>query len=224
MTEEIKDEAQEVSEVEVSEDQDSSDEVNLKESSGECEGSPDENKEEEPQKEEIDWKDKYLRLHADWENFRKRMDEQRADERARATENLIRDLIPLVDDMHHALDYAAKNEGGDLVEGFTQISTKFWSSLEKHGLREIDPAGEPFDPIMHQAVSTVEDTSVFDETVKDVYQKGYQLGIKVIRPAMVTITTGGKKRPKDVEAQDQQGTASEEEVKNDKEKQENEEE
>ena len=149
---------------------------------------------EEPQKEEIDWQDKYLRLHADWENYRKRMDEQRADERARATENLMKELLPLIDDMAHALDYAEKNGDGELKEGFVAIETKFLSALEKHGLKVIDPAGEPFDPIMHQAVSTVEDAEAFEETVKDVYQKGYKLGIKVLRPAMVTITTGGEKR------------------------------
>ena len=156
----------------------------------------------EPQKEEIDWQDKYLRLHADWENYRKRMDEQRADERVRATENLMKELLPLIDDMRHALDYAEKNGDGELKEGFSAIETKFLASLEKHGLQVIDPAGEPFDPFMHQAVSTVEDTEVFDETVKDVFQKGYKLGIKVLRPAMVTISIGGKKRPVEVEQEE----------------------
>ena len=157
----------------------------------------------ESQKEEVDWKDKYLRLHADWENYRKRMDEQRADERVRATESLMKELLPLIDDMHHALDYAEKNGDGDLKEGFSAIETKFLSSLEKHGLQVIDPAGEPFDPIMHQAVSTVEDAEVFDETVKDVYQKGYKLGIKVLRPAMVTVSTGGEKRPAENEQEEE---------------------
>lgn len=157
---------------------------------------------EEPQKEEVDWKDKYLRLHADWENYRKRMDEQRADERVRATENLMKELLPLIDDMHHALDYAEKNGDGELKEGFSAIETKFLASLEKHGLQVIDPAGEPFDPIMHQAVSTVEDVQVYDETVKDVFQKGYKLGIKVLRPAMVTISTGGEKRPAEAEQEE----------------------
>ena len=147
--------------------------------------------------EEIDWKDKYVRLHADWENYRKRMDEQRSDERVRATENLMRELLPLIDDMSHALDYAKNNGETNLIEGFSAISTKFIAGLEKHGLQEIDPKGQPFDPILHQAVSTVEDDSVFEETVRDVYQKGYKLGIKVLRPAMVTITTGGEKRPDD---------------------------
>lgn len=147
------------------------------------------------QTEEIDWKDKYLRLHADWENYRKRMDEQRSDERARATENLMKELIPLIDDMKNALEWADKNGSSEMTNGFKAIDTKFRCALEKHGLQEIDPAGEAFDPLMHQAVSTVPDDSVYDETVRDVYQKGYKLGIKVIRPAMVTITTGGEKRP-----------------------------
>ena len=156
----------------------------------------------EPQKEEIDWQDKYLRLHADWENYRKRMDEQRADERVRATENLMKELLPLIDDMRHALDYAEKNGDGELKEGFGAIETKFLAALEKHGLQVIDPAGEPFDPIMHQAVSTVEDAESYDETVKDVFQKGYKLGIKVLRPAMVTISTGGEKRPAETEQEE----------------------
>lgn len=149
--------------------------------------------------EEPDWKDKFMRLHADWDNYRKRMDEQRADERVRANERLITDLLPLIDDFKHAIDYAEKNGEGDLLDGVKAISSKFYASLEKNGLQEIDPAGEPFDPIFHQAVGTVEDTEAYDETVKDVYQKGYKLGIKVIRPAMVTITTGGEKRPKEEE-------------------------
>ncbi|MDO4841572.1 MAG: nucleotide exchange factor GrpE [Phoenicibacter congonensis] len=159
---------------------------------------------------ETDWKDKYLRLHADWDNYRRRMDEQRADERVRATENLMRDLIPLIDDMKHALDWAQKNGAAELSEGFSAIDTKFRAALEKHGLQEIDPAGEPFDPLVHQAVSTVPDESVFDETVRDVYQKGYKLGVKVIRPAMVTITTGGEKRPSETnEEQNEEETQEE---------------
>ena len=160
-----------------------------------------ENAEEEQEevKEEIDWQDKYMRLHADWENYRKRMDEQRADERVRANEKLMSELIPLLDDMSHALDYADKNGEKDLLDGFKQICTKFVSSLEKHGLEEINPEGEPFDPIFHQAVGTVEDKEAFEETIRDVYQKGYKLGRKVLRPAMVTYTVGGKKRESDEE-------------------------
>ena len=146
-------------------------------------------------KEEIDWQDKFVRLHAEWDNYRKRMDEQRADERARATERLMSDLLVCVDDMTRTIDYATEHGEGDLLDGVVAVNNKFRDVLEKHGLVEIDPAGQAFDPLIAQAVGTVEDASVFDETVKDVYQKGYRLGIKVLRPAMVTITSGGEKRP-----------------------------
>ena len=173
--------------------------ASLDENEGEDEKENAEVEQQEEVKEEIDWQDKYMRLHADWENYRKRMDEQRADERVRANEKLMSELIPLPDDMNHALDYAAKNGEKDLLDGFKQICTKFVSSLEKHGLEEINPEGEPFDPIFHQAVGTVEDKEAFEETIKDVYQKGYRLGRKVLRPAMVTYTVGGKKRESDEE-------------------------
>ena len=67
--------------------------------------------------------------------------------------------------------------------------------LAKEGVEPIDPAGEPFDPLAHQAVGRVEDAEAFDETVAQVYQKGYKMGDKVIRTAMVTVTYGGPKRP-----------------------------
>lgn len=146
-------------------------------------------------KEEIDWQDKFVRLHAEWDNYRKRMDEQRADERVRATERLMSDLLVCVNDMTRTIDYATEHGEGDLLDGVVAVNNKFRDVLEKHGLVEIDPAGQAFDPLIAQAVGTVEDASVFDETVKDVYQKGYRLGIKVLRPAMVTITSGGEKRP-----------------------------
>lgn len=159
-----------------------------------ADGSAPSKEDEEQKAQECDWHDKYLRLHADWENYRRRMDEQRADERVRASEKLMSELLPLIDDMQRSLDYAKQNGEGDLLSGFEAVYSKFIASLEKHGLELIDPKGEPFDPIVAQAVGTVENEDEFDETVSDVYQKGYRLGIKVLRPAMVTITTGGKKR------------------------------
>ena len=66
---------------------------------------------------------------------------------------------------------------------------------EKQGVEVIDPAGQPFDPMDHQAVGRVENPDEYDETVADVYQKGYRMGGRVVRPAMVTVTYGGAKRP-----------------------------
>ena len=75
------------------------------------------------------------------------------------------------------------------------VHTKMVDVLVKQGVEVIDPAGEAFDPLSHQAVGRVENPKVFDETVADVYQKGYRMGGKVVRPAMVTVAYGGEKRP-----------------------------
>lgn len=138
--------------------------------------------------------DKYLRLQAEWDNYRKRTAEEAGEMRVRAAEKLMGDLLPVMDDFERAIAHAEANGDAGLLDGVKAISTKLSESLGKHGLEAIDPAGEAFDALEHQAVGQVEDASVPDETVAQVYQKGYRLGKKVIRPAMVTISTGGPKR------------------------------
>lgn len=139
-------------------------------------------------------RDKYLRLQAEWDNYRKRTAEEAGEMRVRAAEKLMGDLLPVMDDFERAIAHAEANGDAGLLDGVKAISTKLSESLGKHGLETIDPAGEAFDALEHQAVGQVEDASVPDETVAQVYQKGYRLGKKVIRPAMVTISTGGPKR------------------------------
>lgn len=145
-------------------------------------------------------RDKYLRLQAEWDNYRKRTAEEAGEMRVRAAEKLMGDLLPVMDDFERAIAHAEANGDAGLLDGVKAISTKLSESLGKHGLETIDPAGEAFDALEHQAVGQVEDESVPDETVAQVYQKGYRLGKKVIRPAMVTISTGGPKR--EVESDD----------------------
>lgn len=139
-------------------------------------------------------RDKYLRLQAEWDNYRKRTAEEAGEMRVRAAEKLMGDLLPVMDDFERAIAHAEANGDAGLLDGVKAISTKLSESLGKHGLETIDPAGEAFDALEHQAVGQIEDASVPDETVAQVYQKGYRLGKKVIRPAMVTISTGGPKR------------------------------
>ena len=151
-----------------------------------------------------DWQDRYLRLHAEWDTYRRRIAEQRAEEKARATEKLVENLLPVLDDFERSIAYATENGESGLLEGVKAVQSKLVGVLEKSGVEVIDPAGEPFDALEAQAVATVPDDVEFDETVRDVYQKGYKMGKKVIRAAMVTITTGGPKRPKDEEADDEE--------------------
>lgn len=151
------------------------------------------------QAEAADWKDKYLRLHAEWDTYRRRTAEQRAEERVRATEKLVEDLIPVIDDFERTIAYAEENGEAGLLDGVCAVRSKLVSTLEKGGVVVIDPAGEPFNALEAQAVATVPDDSVPDETVAQVYQKGYKMGSKVLRSAMVTVTTGGPAREKSEE-------------------------
>ena len=144
--------------------------------------------------EAADWQDKYVRLHAEWDTYRRRMTEQREAEKVRATEKLMESLIPVLD--ARTVDYAETNGETGLLGGVKAVQAKLSDTLAKGGLVVISPAGEAFDALECQAVGTVDDPSVPDETVAQVYQPGYKMGTKVIRPAMVTITTGGPKREK----------------------------
>ena len=148
------------------------------------------------QAEAAEWQDKYLRLHAEWDTYRRRTNEQREAERARAAEKLVTSLLPVIDDFERTIDYAEQNGEGELLSGVQAVHTKLVDVLSRDGVIVIDPVGEAFDALECQAVATVEDDSVFDETVAQVYQKGYKMGSKVLRPAMVTVTTGGPKREK----------------------------
>ena len=151
-------------------------------------------------KEAADATDRLLRLQADWDNYRRRTAAERLVEKERAAEKLVLNLLPVLDDMERASAHAAETNADNenlmqFVAGVDAIHDKMVAVLAREGVEVIDPAGQAFDPLRHQAVGRVEDTEAFDETVAQVYQKGYSLGGKVIRSAMVTVTYGGPKRP-----------------------------
>lgn len=151
--------------------------------------------------EKQEWKDKFVRLHAEWDTYRRRTAEQRTEEKATATEKLVEDLLPVIDDFERTIDYAEKHGEAGLLDGVKAVMSKLVDTLRKEGVEVLDPKGEAFDALKCQAISTLEDKAVPDETVAEVYQKGYKMGRKVLRPAMVTVATGGPKRevPKDTE-------------------------
>ena len=147
------------------------------------------------QAEAADWKDKFMRLHAEWDTYRRRTNEQREAEKARATEKLVTGLLPVLDDFERTIDYAKSNGESGLLGGVEAVQAKLIDVLKKDGVEVINPEGQAFDALEAQAVSTVDDPTVPDETVAQVFQPGYRMGQKVLRPAMVTVTTGGPKRP-----------------------------
>ena len=146
-------------------------------------------------------KDRMLRLQADWENYRRRTAAERLAEKDRAAEGLVTNLLPVIDDIERAIEHAGATEDDaqlkQFVDGVSAVHAKMLAVLSKEGVEPIDPAGEPFDPLAHQAVGRVEDAEAYDETVAQVYQKGYRMGERVIRTAMVTVTYGGPKRPEE---------------------------
>ena len=149
--------------------------------------------------------DRFLRLQADWDNYRRRTAQERLDERQRATEKLVVDLLPVIDDLERAIEHAdnlTDPAAKQFVEGVSAVCNKLVSVLNKEGVEVVNPVGEAFDPLSHQAVSQIEDAEAYDETVAQVYQKGYRMGGKDIRTAMVVVTHGGPKRPAEPEAAD----------------------
>lgn len=133
------------------------------------------------------------RVRAEFENYRKRVARDQAEMAARAGERIIGELLPVLDNLERAIDHVTA--GGDLkqlLQGVEMVHKQMVGVLEKEGVEVIDPFGQPFDPARHQAVGQREDASVPESTVVEVYQKGYSLAGRVIRPAMVVVSTGGK--------------------------------
>jgi len=143
--------------------------------------------------------ERLTRLRADWENYRKRTAAERIQEKERAAEGLVLKMLPVIDDMERACEHAGESAGNEelsqFVQGVEAVHDKMVGILGGEGVEVIDPRGEAFDPLQHQAVGREENADAYDETVAQVYQKGYRMGGKVIRAAMVTVTYGGPKRP-----------------------------
>lgn len=130
-------------------------------------------------------KDKYLRLLAEYDNFRKRSVKERLDASADATAKAALEVISVIDNFERAM--AAECSDERYKKGVEMIYGQFTEVIKKLGVEEIEALGKEFDPNLHNAVSQVEDESFGESTVSQVYQKGYKLGDKVIRCAMVVV-------------------------------------
>jgi len=135
------------------------------------------------------------RWQAEFENYKRRQSALAAEQAARAGERLVERLLPAIDDLERAIDHAAG--GGDaehLLKGVEVVRAQILGVLEKEGVEVIDPFGEEFDPNLHHAVSQREDPELPDNTVVEVFQRGYRMGGRVVRPAMVVVSSGGPDR------------------------------
>jgi len=131
-----------------------------------------------------------LRLNADIENLRRRHERELEKAHKFALENFAKELLPVSDSLELGLN-AANEENADIVktlkEGSELTLKLLKTTLEKFGLKELNPVGEPFNPEWHQAMSMQESDKVSPNTVINVFQKGYQLNERLIRPAMVVV-------------------------------------
>lgn len=130
-------------------------------------------------------KERYLRLDAEYYNYRTRSVKEKAEAYDNATISAVTEILSVVDNFERAL--AAKTEDENFKKGVDMIFRQYLSILEKLGVTEIEAEGKPFDPNFHNAVSQTQDDNLGENTVAAVLQKGYMVGKKIIRPAMVTV-------------------------------------
>lgn len=137
-------------------------------------------------------KDALLRTAADFDNFRKRQRREMEDNKKFATEKVLLELLPVLDNLQRALG-AAKDAPADaagIVQGVKMVADQFRSVMESQGLKGFDSVGQVFDPMKHEAVSERDAEEVPAGHVVEEFQRGYMLHDRVVRPAMVVVSKG----------------------------------
>lgn len=130
-------------------------------------------------------KDQYLRSRADFENYRRRTEKEKADYYRYALADTLRELLPVLDNFERALDHEMNEE---FKTGVELIYKQLNDTLARAGLTPVEPAGEPFDPMFHEAIARHETSDVEPHRVVDVLQKGYLLHDRLLRPALVRVS------------------------------------
>ena len=135
-------------------------------------------------------KERVLRQAADLDNYKKRVEREKAEFFKRANEGLIKDLLPVLDNLERALASARENPQGDqvLLQGVEMIHAELLKTLERHGLEPVEALGQSFDPERHEAMMQQEDPEQEENTVLAEAQKGYQFEGRLLRPAMVVVS------------------------------------
>ena len=150
----------------------------------------------EKEKELAEFKDKYLRALADGENARKRIRQQSEESVRIQKEGVLRDLLPIVDNLERAIG-AAREGAGDsatIVDGVQMVLRSLLDFLKSQGVVPIVSAGQPFDPARHEAVDQVASDRHPPNTVVNEFHRGYLIGDRVLRPASVTVAKGPSNR------------------------------
>jgi len=137
-------------------------------------------------------KEDYLRLAADFDNFRKRTRRDSEQQAAAEKESFIRELLPVVDNLERALACEGATSSAQLRQGVEMTQRQLGELLRRHGVEPVEAAGQPFDPHREEAVAVGHDPSQPDHIVLEVVQRGYCRGDKVFRPAKVIVNDPGQ--------------------------------
>jgi molecular chaperone GrpE len=144
------------------------------------------------QRERDEYLDLAKRTKADFENFRKRMSAEVQAAAARGKGELLREVVPILDDLERAIQAAGLDPDGDSEDGLSHgvllVFRSLRDSLGRNGVEAVDPKGEKFDPQVHEALSTQPADGVESGVVIETMQKGYRLGEQLIRPARVVVS------------------------------------
>jgi len=138
----------------------------------------------------VENRDKYVRLLADFDNYRRRAHKDRQDVLQFGHENLVKDLLSTVDNLDRAIEHAHQNDGGDLaslLQGVELVQRELYAVLAQHEVHVIDAAGSEFDPALHEAMAQVQDDAAPPNTVIEVLQRGFRLRDRLLRPVRVVV-------------------------------------
>ena len=131
---------------------------------------------------------KYLRLYAEFDNYKKRVSKDKEELIRYGNESLLYEILPFIDHLEMALKHASNEVSSGLVQGVEITLRDLRKTLEKFGLTAIEADGKPFDPVVHHAMSQVERNDTEDNTVVEEFRRGYMLRDKVLRPALVAVS------------------------------------
>ncbi|ALC14982.1 heat shock co-chapterone protein GrpE [Desulfuromonas soudanensis] len=146
-------------------------------------------------------RDLYLRARADLENYRKRAQRDKEDLARFANENILREILPVLDNLERAVEHAGKDDNarGSLLEGVQMTVDMFGRLIERFGVVPITTVGETFDPSRHEAVGQIESAEHPPNTVVQELQRGYLLNDRLLRPAMVMVAKAPSPPPEAAE-------------------------
>ncbi|MBM4147132.1 MAG: nucleotide exchange factor GrpE, partial [Nitrospira sp.] len=131
---------------------------------------------------------KYLRLYAEFDNYKKRVSKDKEELIKYSNESLLYEILPFIDHLEMALKHASNEVSSGLVQGVEITLRDLRKTLEKFGLTAIEADGKPFDPVVHHAMSQVERNDTENNTVVEEFRRGYMLRDKVLRPALVAVS------------------------------------